>query len=198
VTAILGLATAYALGAVPIGYLVARVSGLGDIRRHGSGNIGATNVLRTLGSGAAVVTLVGDVLKGGLAVAAGRAIAGDEALVAGACAALAVAGNCWSPFLGFRGGKGVATGLGAMLVLVPWAVVPAIVVWTVTVAAVRYVSLGSVLAAATIPIGAWLLYGPASGMAAIVVGGIVIVRHRDNIERLRHGRERRLGEREAA
>ncbi|HWN02666.1 MAG TPA: glycerol-3-phosphate acyltransferase, partial [Candidatus Dormibacteraeota bacterium] len=111
---VLGFLAAYLIGAIPVGFLVARVTGGTDIRRAGSGNIGATNVLRTLGIGPAVLTLVGDIVKGYLAVTAARAI-GTEAWAAAAGAVAAVAGNCWPVFLAFRGGKGVATGLGAFL-----------------------------------------------------------------------------------
>jgi len=189
----LALAAAYLVGALPVGFLVARVFGVGDIRRHGSGNIGTTNVLRAAGWVPALLTLIGDVAKGYLAVAAAGALAGD----AGARAAAAVAaiiGNCWSVFLGFRGGKGVATGLGALLNLVPWAVVPAIPVWLAVAVTTRYVSLGSILGAACVPLGALLLgYGAPAMLAALAGAAIIIARHHDNIGRLLAGTERRLG-----
>lgn len=189
----LALAAAYLVGSLPTGFLVARAFGLGDIRRHGSGNIGATNVLRTLGRGAAVLTLAGDIAKGYAAVWLGSRLApGGDA--AAACAVAAVAGNCWSIFLRFRGGKGVATGLGALLRLVPWAVGPAALVWVAITVSFRYVSLGSVLAALCVPLGAVLLGYPwTSVVAAAVVGVVVIVRHRANISRLLAGNEPRLG-----
>src|SRR5437763_1219773 len=189
----LALAAAYLVGALPVGFLVARVFGVGDLRRYGSGNIGATNVLRAAGWVPALLTLVGDVAKGYLAVAAAGALAGD----AGARAAAAVAaiiGNCWSVFLGFRGGKGVATGLGALLNLVPWAVAPAIPVWLAVAVTTRYVSLGSILGAACVPLGALLLgYGAPAMLAALAGAAIIIARHHDNIGRLLAGTERRLG-----
>src|SRR5205823_683494 len=114
IAAILG---AYLIGAIPIGWLVARAFGVGDIRRHGSGTIGATNVLRTLGKLPAIVTLLGDVAKGYLAVALAERIVWPEVTPVALAAVAAVVGNCWSVFLGFRGGKGVATGLGALLKL---------------------------------------------------------------------------------
>jgi len=193
VSGALALAAAYLVGALPVGFLVARVFGVGDIRRHGSGTIGATNVLRTAGWVPALLTLIGDVAKGYLAVAAAGALAGD----AGARAAAAVAaiiGNCWSVFLGFRGGKGVATGLGALLNLVPWAVAPAIPVWLAVAVTTRYVSLGSILGAACVPLGALLLgYGAPAMLAALAGAAIIIARHHDNIGRLLAGTERRLG-----
>jgi acyl phosphate:glycerol-3-phosphate acyltransferase len=193
---LLGVVTAYVVGAVPVGFLVGRMFGAGDIRRHGSGNIGATNVMRTLGKGPAILTLVGDVVKGYLAVALGAALAGAAPAAVAACAVAAVGGNCWSIFLGFRGGKGVATGLGAFLRLVPLATAAAVPVFVVVVATTRYVSLGSLLAAACVPLGAWALgYPPSSALAAVGVVVIIALRHRENIARLAAGTEHRFGER---
>jgi glycerol-3-phosphate acyltransferase PlsY len=187
---------AYVLGAVPIGFLVARAFGIADIRRHGSGNIGMTNVLRTAGKTPAVLTLLGDVVKGAAAVAAGGAVAGDTVLGPAVAAVAAVAGNCWSVFLGFRGGKGVATGLGAMLWLVPWAVLPSAVVFLVVVGTTRFVSLGSLLGAAGVPVVALVLGAPrASVVAAGLVAAIIVARHHENIARLLRGTEHRLGRR---
>ncbi len=194
-TAVVAVLVAYLVGAVPIGFLVARAFGVADIRQHGSGNIGMTNVLRTLGRGPAAATLIGDVVKGFIAVAAADAIGRDPRITAVAAAA-AVAGNCWSVFLRFGGGKGVATGLGALLHLVPWATAPAAFVWIVIAASFRYVSLASIAAALCVPLGAALLGYPAShALAALAVAMIVVMRHRDNIARLLAGNERRLGAR---
>jgi acyl phosphate:glycerol-3-phosphate acyltransferase len=193
---LLALAAAYVVGAVPIGFLVARAFGVGDIRRHGSGNIGATNVLRTLGRLPAIITLLADITKGYAAVVLAAWIAGDVPAVTATAAAAAVIGNCWSVFLGFRGGKGVATGLGALLRLAPLATVAALPVFLVVAATTRFVSLASVLAAGCVPFGALALGAPrAYVLGALVVAVIVIVRHRDNLMRLRAGTERRLGER---
>jgi acyl phosphate:glycerol-3-phosphate acyltransferase len=190
---------AYLVGAVPVGWLVGRAFGLGDIRRHGSGNIGATNVLRTLGRLPAVVTLLGDVLKGYLAVTLAARLAPDDPLAIAVATVAAVVGNCWSIFLGFRGGKGVATGLGALLRLVPWATLAALPVFVVVVATFRYVSLGSLLAAVCVPLGAALLgYPRAAVVAALAVALIVVGRHHANIARLRAGTESRLGHRSPA
>jgi len=204
VTAALALAAAYLIGALPIGFLIARAFGLGDIRQHGSGNIGATNVLRTLGKGPAVLTLVGDIVKGWIAVWAAAVISGHRHVIATA-AVLAVIGNCWSVFLGFRGGKGVATGLGAMLRLVPWATLPAAVVWLAIAATFRYASLASLTAAVCLPLGvlAYAVAGHAFGyglpeVAAAAAGAaIIVVRHQENIARLRSGTEHRIGQRSA-
>src|SRR5262249_20133753 len=158
VVTVLAALVPYAIGAVPIGWLIARASGVSDIRRQGSGNIGATNVLRTVGRGAAIATLIGDVLKGYLAVAAGAALGSGAATAVAVATVAAVVGNCWSVFLGFRGGKGVATGLGAVLYTVPLATVAALPVFVVVLATTRYVSLASLLAAACVPFGAAVLY----------------------------------------
>ena len=187
---------AYLIGAVPIGWMVARAFGVPDIRRHGSGNIGATNVLRTLGRRAAIVTLLGDVLKGYLAVFTAAAWSGGDPVVTAAATVAAVVGNCWSVFLGFRGGKGVATGLGALLWIVPWATLAALPVFVAVVATTRYVSLASLLAAACVPLVAVILRYPSpSAIAALAVAAIIAARHHANIARLRAGTEPRLGHR---
>ena len=195
---VLGLLAAYLIGAIPVGFLVARAAGGPDLRRAGSGNIGATNVLRTLGRGPAVLTLVGDIVKGYLAVTAARAI-GTEAWSAAGGAVAAVAGNCWPLFLAFRGGKGVATGLGAFLALVPWAVAPAAVLWLAVTSLSRYVSLASIVGCVSLPVAAALMgYPRHSVVAAALVGLIIMWRHRENIARLARGTEHRLGERARA
>jgi glycerol-3-phosphate acyltransferase PlsY len=192
---ILGLLAAYLIGAIPVGFLVARAAAGTDIRRSGSGTIGATNVLRTLGKGPAVLTLVGDILKGYVAVSAAGSIGAAPWSAAGGAVA-AIVGNCWPVFLGFRGGKGVATGLGAFLALIPWAVAPAAVLWIGVTAASRYVSLGSVVACLSLPLGSALLGYPRHAVIAATVAAVVIVwRHRENLARLASGTERRLGER---
>jgi glycerol-3-phosphate acyltransferase PlsY len=170
---------------------VARVFGV-DIRRRGSGNIGTTNVLRTLGRGPAVVTLLGDVGKGYAGAWMGS-LAGPGLRWAGLAALLVVVGNCWSVFLGFRGGKGVATALGAFLRVTPWAILPAALVWVALVASFRFVSLASICAVIGLPLAIVALGYPAPlAAAAAAVACIVIVRHRDNIARLLSGREHRF------
>ena len=185
---------AYLIGAIPVGYIVARLGGGGDIRRAGSGTIGATNVLRTLGKGPAIATLFGDVLKGYAAVSVASALGGSPAWAA-AGAVLAIAGNCWPVFLGFRGGKGVATGFGAFLALAPWATAPAALVWIIVVATFRYVSLGSVMACLCLPLGVAVLYQWTYTGAAVAAAIIIIYRHRENLGRLLSGSESRLGQR---
>jgi glycerol-3-phosphate acyltransferase PlsY len=191
---LLAVVAAYLVGAIPVGVLVARARGGVDIRRHGSGNIGATNVLRTLGPLAGAFTLVGDIVKGYGAVVLARAI--DPSGVGAAAAAVAaIVGNCWPVYLGFKGGKGVATGFGAFLALAPLATAPAALVWVIVTASFRFVSLASILACVELPIGVFLLgYPPAAVGAAVAAGAIIVLRHRPNIERLFGGTEPRLGE----
>ena len=184
---------AYLLGGVPFGLLVGRIFGAGDIRRTGSGNIGATNVARSLGPLAGLLTLLLDLSKGALAAWAGGAIRGrmSDACVAGFCAIL---GHVFPVYLKFRGGKGVATGLGAFLILDPRATLGAAVVFAAALAASRRVSLGSVLGSISLPLV--LHY---QGAAPVVLATawacclLIIFRHRENLRRLVAGTEPRLG-----
>ena len=185
------------MGAIPVGYMVARILGV-DIRQRGSGNIGATNVLRTAGWTPALATLFGDIGKGYVATWVGSQ-AGAGPAWAGAAAILAVIGNCWSVFLGFRGGKGVATALGAFLRATPWALIPAAIVFASLVASFRFVSLASLCAVVGLPLAILALGYPAAlALAALAVAVIIVVRHRENIQRLWAGTERRFGERAPA
>ena len=195
---LLGLLAAYLIGAIPVGYVVARLGRGVDIRAAGSGNIGATNVLRTLGKGPAIATLIGDVVKGALAVVVARA-ADPAPAWAAAGAVLAIVGNCWPVFLAFRGGKGVATGFGAFLALAPLATAPAALVWLIVVATFRYVSLGSVMACFCLPLGVAVLgYPRPTVLAAALAAAIIVYRHRANLGRLFEGSEPRLGQRAAS
>ena len=191
----LGLVVVYLIGSIPVGFLVARAAGGFDIRGKGSGNIGATNVLRTLGPVPAVLTLLGDVAKGYVAVRTAEVI-GPEPLWGAAGALLAIVGNCWPVFLRFKGGKGVATALGAFLALTPRAILLAAGVWIVLAAAFRYVSLASILGCVGLALGAWLLgYTPMYAVAAACASALIVWRHHENVRRLLSGTERRLGER---
>lgn len=181
------------MGAIPVGYVIARILGV-DIRGRGSGNIGATNVLRTAGWTPALLTLVGDVVKGYAATWIGSHAGADPGW-AGAAAVLAVAGNCWPVFLGFRGGKGVATGLGAFLRITPWAIVPAAAVWLVLVASLRFVSLASICAVLGLPPAILALgYPPVLAASGLVIALIIVARHHENIRRLLAGTENRFGQ----
>jgi len=186
----------YLVGAIPFGYLAGRARGI-DLLAVGSGNIGATNVFRTLGAAWAIPVLLLDVGKGVLAAYAGDLLVPampQWGAVAGAGAALA--GHAWSVFLGFRGGKSAATGAGAVLYLMPQVVAVTLVCFAATVAATRYVSLGSMVGAVAAIVVSFILPNPLPFRLLAVAGGLlVIVRHRGNIARLRAGTENRLGRR---
>lgn len=188
---LLALLLAYLLGAIPFGYLLVRLTTGGDVRAAGSGNIGATNVLRTTGRGAGVLTLLLDIGKGFAAVWLASRLTGGSALWM-SCAALAVmAGHTYPVFLGFKGGKAVASWVGAFLCLAPAALAATLVVFVVTVAVSKYVSLGSVLAAGLLPLAIWLISHPPLPVvaAALVAGAFIIWRHKPNLERIRAGEE---------
>ncbi|MSV30314.1 MAG: glycerol-3-phosphate 1-O-acyltransferase [Bryobacterales bacterium] len=191
---ILALLASYLLGAIPFGFLLVKWRTGGDIRASGSGNIGATNVFRTNGLWAGVATLILDIGKGYLAVwLAGRLNAGD--VLAMSASALAVmAGHAYPVFLGFHGGKAVATFVGAFLCISPLATAGALVVFLAMTAWTRHVSAGSVLAAGTFPLAAWIVAHPPWPVlaASVVAGAFVVYRHRENIERLHNGTESAL------
>jgi len=181
----------YLLGSLPFGYLVGRLRGV-DITAHGSGNIGATNALRILGPVPALIVLAGDAGKGVLAVWLGQTFGPPEAPLLAALAVLA--GHGWSVFLGFRGGKMIATSLGVLIMLSPAVTAGAAAVWILAVALTRYVSLGSILAAAATPVlFAVLGFPPSYILFAVMIAGAVIYKHRSNIARLRSGTEPKLG-----
>jgi acyl phosphate:glycerol-3-phosphate acyltransferase len=185
----------YLLGSIPIGYLLARRAGI-DVRAVGSGNVGATNVARTAGPRLGLWKLVGDVLKGAIAVALARTIASSEAIT-GATAVAAVAGHAFPVFLGFRGGKGVATGLGVLLVLAPAAAPVPLVAFASAFALSRIVSLASLAAAVTAPIAIFGFgYASATVVAATVIAGLVVWRHAENLARIRAGTEARFRSRD--
>lgn len=179
---------AYLIGGIPSGAWLARLAGI-DVQRVGSGNIGATNVARTAGTRLGLLTLAADIIKGALPVGVSLACTSDLS-VASVTGGAAVSGHLFPPLLRFRGGKGVATAAGVFLALAPLAMLVAIVVFATAVATSRYISLGSMLAALTLPMAAGLLDypSPVVGLATLVAGAI-LVRHRDNLDRLRHGRE---------
>jgi glycerol-3-phosphate acyltransferase PlsY len=191
------------LGSIPTGMVVARVYRNVDLTAHGSGRTGATNVLRTLGKGAAAVAFAGDFLKGLLAVlAVQNVIAPDNPWAQLIAAAFAVLGHSYSIFIGFKGGRGVVTGLGATIVAAPLLILIAFAISAVIVALTRYVSLGSVIGATlSALLLCWLAVTtgqPAWGVWGVLIGGFIVVAHKDNIQRLLAGTERKLGEREHA
>jgi len=177
------------IGSIPNGLIIAKWLRGVDIRQFGSKNIGATNVYRVLGPWPALWVLLTDMAKGIIGVLIGQAVVGSAwAKLAGGIAAMA--GHNWSIFLGFKGGRGVATGLGMFLMLTPKATTAAFVVWTIIVYLTRYVSLGSIIAAGCVPVFIWLFgEGTEYLIVAIMAALFVIVRHRPNIERLLKGEE---------
>jgi glycerol-3-phosphate acyltransferase PlsY len=200
ILAIVAAVVGYLIGAIPTGLIVGRVYKNVDITRVGSQRTGATNVLRTLGPGAAAIVFLGDGLKGVLAVVIANALTNGDALAASLAALGAIVGHSYSIFIGFRGGRGVTPGLGALLVLAPLAALIAVALGAVLIVLTRYVSLGSIVGAASGGIvlcllaliglepRPYLLYGS-------VAAAFIIVSHRDNIARIVSGTERRLGER---
>ncbi|HVF27485.1 MAG TPA: glycerol-3-phosphate 1-O-acyltransferase PlsY [Pyrinomonadaceae bacterium] len=194
---------AYLLGSIPFGYLIVRLTGGGDVRETGSGGTGATNVTRQAGKWAGILTLVLDAIKGIVAVTLARWLLTDSFSFNWWVAAAAVAvilGHMFPVWLGFRGGKGVATGLGVFLSLSPLAVAVAVVLFVVIVWMTRYVSLGSIIATMVMPLCIWLLSlrdSSAANLAplltaAITASALIIFMHRANIERIWRGTENKL------
>ena len=191
-TRIIIVVVAYLIGSIPFGYLIVRKKIGTDIRQTGSGGTGATNVSRRAGKAAGVLTLVLDAAKGSAAVLIAKVLTGDDWSIAVAAIA-ALVGHIFPVWLGFRGGKGVATGVGIFLVLAPIAVLCAGVIFVAIVALTRYVSLGSIIAAALIPLFVWWQSDLRSLLTAAIVGAALIVfAHRGNIQRLASGTESRI------
>lgn len=207
-TEIVLLALAYLIGSIPFGYLLVKhVFTAGeDVRTVGSGGTGATNVTRRAGTTAGLLTYVLDAVKGSAAVLLMRGMAPDNYLWIGGSVLAAILGHVFPVFLGFKGGKGVATGMGAFMVLAPVPVLASLGVWGIVVAVTRYVSLGSLVAAGGLPVLILLYYGwvepsrHALSLFAIAVLGcaVVVSKHRDNFVRLLAGTENRLGGRVGA
>ena len=182
----------YLLGSVPFGLVMARAFGLGDIRQIGSGNIGATNVLRTGNRLAAFLTLILDAGKGGIAVLAARSLFGEDAAqLAGFAAFL---GHCFPVFLGFKGGKGVATFLGTLLALFWPAGLAACLTWAVVAGLFRISSLSALVAAASAPIWIAVLGLPQAILVSVLLAVLIFIRHRANITRLLAGEEPKIGQ----
>jgi acyl phosphate:glycerol-3-phosphate acyltransferase len=192
---VLLLAIGYGLGSIPVGLLIARWQKGVDIRQHGSGNTGMTNVLRAVGKGAAALTLVGDLAKGLIPVLLARAWLTSPWAI-GLVALAAVVGHAYPVFAGFHGGKGVATTLGVFIPLLPGPLLIAFVVWAACVAFRRQVSVGSLAAATSLPVVA-LLWGASAAyvLYALLAAALIWYRHGENIERLLAGTEPRLGQR---
>jgi glycerol-3-phosphate acyltransferase PlsY len=187
------LAAAFLLGAVPFSYVIARLRGI-DLQRIGSGNIGATNLARAAGAALGLTGLLLDAAKGAAAVALARALADGGTLVPAVAGLVAVLGHNFTPFLRFRGGKGVATGAGAFALLAPAPLLLAVAAFVAAFALSRIVALGSILAALTLPVAIHLLEGnPALTGCAAALALLVLARHRANIARMLRGTEHRFG-----
>lgn len=182
---VLVVIAAYMIGSIPFGYLIVRMSGAGDVRETGSGGTGATNVSRRSGKAAGILTLILDAAKGAIVVVIATWL--SDGWLVGAAAIAVIVGHIFPVWLGFRGGKGVATAVGVFLVLAPFALLCAGIVFVAVVGLTRYVSLASLCAAASIPLVLWLQKAPLT--AALVVALLIIFAHRGNISRLVNGTE---------
>jgi glycerol-3-phosphate acyltransferase PlsY len=190
VTSVLAVAIiGYLLGSIPFGLVLTRLAGLGDIRRIGSGNIGATNVLRTGNKALAALTLAFDLAKGLAAVLVGALWGPQAALAAGGAV---IVGHMFPVWLGFRGGKGVATALGVLLAIAPWVALVAAALWLATAVIYHYSSLAALVAAlASIALAAILVDGGRAWLIALIAV-LIILRHHENIRRLLAGTESRI------
>jgi acyl phosphate:glycerol-3-phosphate acyltransferase len=192
---LLAVAIAYLLGSIPFGYLVVKFSTGKDVRGAGSGNIGATNVLRTTGKAQGVITLALDIAKGFAAVWIASMLTESEPanqpLWTSAAALAVMAGHAYPVFLRFRGGKAVASFIGAFLYLTPAPMLAALLLFILVVAGTRYISAASVVAAGTFPLGVWLILHPPVEvlLASIIAGVFIVVRHKANLERIHAGNE---------
>ncbi|HEU4800343.1 MAG TPA: glycerol-3-phosphate 1-O-acyltransferase PlsY [Gemmatimonadales bacterium] len=194
---VIALLASYFIGAVPNSYLAGRLFKGIDLREHGSGNLGATNVWRTLGPKFAIPVGLLDTAKGAIPVLFIAPLASDARLFALACGIMAVVGHVFSIFVGFKGGKGVATAAGVMLGLTPLAVLVTTAVWLLLVWTTGYSSLGSIVGAALLPLAAWLLHPADRDLVWVqaLVALAIIWFHRANIRRLLAGTESRFGKR---
>jgi glycerol-3-phosphate acyltransferase PlsY len=184
------LALGYLLGSIPFGVILTRFAGLGDVRQIGSGNIGATNVLRTGHKGLAAATLLGDALKGTAAVLLAWNWGPNTAILAAIGAFL---GHLFPVWLGFKGGKGVATFLGCLIGLNLWAALAFAAIWLAGAFTSRYSSLAALVASAATPVVLWLLGQPHMAGAFVLLAALLWWKHRENLTRLAAGTESRIG-----
>ncbi|MEO5924023.1 MAG: glycerol-3-phosphate 1-O-acyltransferase PlsY [Bryobacteraceae bacterium] len=190
-TALLSIVIAYLLGSIPFGYVLTRLVTGRDVRASGSGNIGATNVLRTAGKKVGIATLALDILKGVAAVALTEWLTDSDPTWMALSALAVSAGHVFPVFLNFQGGKAVATFAGAFGYLMPLPLLGTMIVFVIAVAATKYISAGSVLGAGMFPLGAWIILHPSAVemVSVLVACGLIIYRHQANIERIRLGTE---------
>jgi len=191
---IVAVVIAYLLGGIPFGFLLVKLTKGADVRESGSGNIGATNVLRTTGRAAGVATLVLDIAKGYIAVWIAAELTGDAPEWTSLAALAVMAGHAYPVFLNFKGGKAVATFTGAFAYLTPLPLAALVVFFVAVVAVTRYISAGSILGAAAFPFGVWMILHPPVQVtaAAFIAGGFIVYRHKPNWARLRAGVENRF------
>ena len=188
----------YLIGSVPFALLLARYLGAADLRQVGSGNLGAANVLRTSGVRAGMLVAALDIAKGAASVLLAFRLS-PEAAAPAAAGLAAIVGHVYPVWLRFRGGKGVATACGVFMVLAPFAVIPAMMLFVLTVWATKYVSLGSVLASLALPAIAYATGSPGQAViATCAAAALILFRHHSNLTRLFEGTERRLGRRDAS
>jgi acyl phosphate:glycerol-3-phosphate acyltransferase len=182
---------AYVIGGLPFGYLFVHLSFGKDVRTMGSGNIGATNVHRTVGRKAGLTVLLLDIVKGFLAVWIAAVVTHNNPLALALAAAAVMAGHCYSVFLHFKGGKAVACFIGAFLYLTPLALTLSLLVFIAVVAVSKYISLGSIIAALIFPLAVWRIDHPVQPIlaASIFAAVLIIYRHKMNIRRLANGQE---------
>jgi glycerol-3-phosphate acyltransferase PlsY len=190
-TPILVVAAAYLIGAIPFGYLLVKLKSGEDVRSMGSGNIGATNVLRTTGRAAGIVTLLLDIAKGVVAVWIADRFTGGSALWMSAAALAVMAGHAYPVFLKFHGGKAVASFVGAFLYLTPLPLLATLIVFVAIVTVTRHISLGSILGAGCFPLAVYLIDHPPLPVltAALIAGAFIVIRHKANMDRIRAGNE---------
>ncbi len=190
-TPLLVLVAAYLVGGIPFGYLLVKLKTGEDVRSRGSGNIGATNVLRTTGRAIAVVTLLLDIGKGFFAVWLAARLTGNSPDWMSMAALAVMAGHAYPVFLKFHGGKAVASFIGAFLYLTPVPLAATLVLFVIVVAATHHISLGSIAAAGSLPLAVWMIEHPPAAVltASIAAGAFIIYRHRENIGRIRAGTE---------
>jgi glycerol-3-phosphate acyltransferase PlsY len=191
---LLAIVIAYLLGGIPFGFLLVKFTKGADVRESGSGNIGATNVLRTTGRAAGAATLLLDIAKGYLAVWLAAALTGGAPEWTSLAALAVMAGHAYPVFLGFKGGKAVATFIGAFAYLTPLPLAAVLLLFVTVVAVTHYISAGSILAAATFPFGVWMILHPPVQVtaAAFIAGTFIVYRHKSNWTRLRAGAENRF------
>jgi glycerol-3-phosphate acyltransferase PlsY len=185
---------AFLIGSIPFGIIIAKAKGV-DLKKVGSGNIGATNVLRSIGKYPALLTLLGDVLKGTAAVALGRYF-GSGPVFEGLVGFCAILGHNFSLFLGFRGGKGVATSFGVLSIYSPQTALFTFIIWLIVIMTTKYSSLGALVSFGLLPLSILFFDHKDKIIIAVLITILIFMRHKDNIKRLLSGTERKMGKRE--